>query len=93
MGFGCVKVPNPDPYRGILRGRPDVKAADLGTAYASYVKRSIDYDTSGMVAGFWAEPIQGVGGSVTMVDVRSGVLRSHCVVTRRCHDALRILVV
>ncbi len=51
---------NPDPYRGPY-GHDDPAA---GEKYAADVKELIDYATSGRVAGFFAESIQGVGGAV-----------------------------
>lgn len=58
--FGVHHAIAPDPYRG-LWGRDD---ADAGTKYAADVKNLIDYGTSGQVAAFIAESIQGVGGCV-----------------------------
>src|SRR5207248_10058825 len=54
----------PDPYRG-LWGREDV---DAGKKCAADVKNLIDYGTSGQVAAFIAESIQGVGGCVVFPD-------------------------
>ena len=54
----------PDPYRGMW-GRDD---ADAGKKYAADVKSLIDYGTSGQVAAFIAESIQGVGGCVVFPD-------------------------
>lgn len=50
----------PYPYRG-LYGYDDPEA---GRKYADDVKSVIDYTTSGRVAAFFAESIQGVGGTV-----------------------------
>jgi alanine-glyoxylate transaminase/(R)-3-amino-2-methylpropionate-pyruvate transaminase len=58
--FGVHHAITPDPYRGVW-GRTD---ADAGKNYAADVKSLIDYATSGQVAGFIAESIQGVGGVV-----------------------------
>src|SRR5438067_6295955 len=58
--FGVHHTIAPDPYRG-LWGRDDV---DAGKKYAADVKNLIDYATSGQVAAFVAESIQGVGGCV-----------------------------
>lgn len=52
-------VINPDPYRGVF-------GADAN-AYARDVQDFIDYGTSGKIAGFIAETIQGVGGAVELV--------------------------
>ena len=54
----------PDPYRGTF-GRND---PDAGKKYAADVKQVIDFATSGQVAGFIAESIQGVGGVVVFPD-------------------------
>jgi alanine-glyoxylate transaminase / (R)-3-amino-2-methylpropionate-pyruvate transaminase len=58
--FGVHHAITPDPYRG-LWGRDDV---DAGKKYAADVKNLIDYGTSGRVAAFIAESIQGVGGCI-----------------------------
>jgi alanine-glyoxylate transaminase/(R)-3-amino-2-methylpropionate-pyruvate transaminase len=58
--FGVHHAMVPDPYRG-LWGRDDVAA---GKKYADDVKNLIDYGTSGQVAAFIAESIQGVGGCI-----------------------------
>jgi alanine-glyoxylate transaminase/(R)-3-amino-2-methylpropionate-pyruvate transaminase len=60
QGFGVHHALTPDPYRG-LWGRDDV---DAGKKYAADVKNLIDYGTSGHVAAFIAESIQGVGGCI-----------------------------
>ena len=54
----------PDPYRGPY-GRND---PDAGKKYAADVKQLIDFATSGQIAGFLAESIQGVGGVVVFPD-------------------------
>ncbi|KAH9615772.1 hypothetical protein KSS87_006396 [Heliosperma pusillum] len=51
-------VINPDPYRGIF--------GSDSSAYARDVQEHIDFGTSGKVAGFIAETIQGVGGAVEL---------------------------
>ncbi|KAF2293103.1 hypothetical protein GH714_036741 [Hevea brasiliensis] len=51
-------VINPDPYRGIFGSDP--------TGYAKDVQDHIEYGTSGKVAGFISETIQGVGGAVEL---------------------------
>jgi alanine-glyoxylate transaminase/(R)-3-amino-2-methylpropionate-pyruvate transaminase len=62
--FGVHHAISPDPYRGAW-GRTDPAA---GKNYAADVKSLIDYATSGQVAGFIAESIQGVGGVVVFPD-------------------------
>lgn len=51
-------VINPDPYRGVF--------GSDSSGYAKDVQDHIDYGTSGKVAGFIAETIQGVGGAVEL---------------------------
>ncbi len=67
--FGVHHAITPDPYRGQW-SRAD---ADAGKNYAADVKSLIDYATSGRVAGFISETIQGVGGCVVYPD---GYLKS-----------------
>ena len=62
--FGVHHAITPDPYRGPW-GRDDV---DAGKQYAANVKNLLDFATSGQVAGFIAESIQGVGGCVVFPD-------------------------
>ncbi len=62
--FGVHHAVTPDPYRGAW-GRDDENA---GCKYAADVKSLIDHATSGQVAGFIAESIQGVGGCVVFPD-------------------------
>ena len=62
--FGVHHAITPDPYRG-LWGRDDV---DAGKKYAADVKDLLDFATSGQVAGFIAESIQGVGGCIVFPD-------------------------
>ncbi len=62
--FGVHHAITPDPYRGNW-GRDD---ADAGKKYAADVKNLIEYATSGQVAGFIAESIQGVGGVIVFPD-------------------------
>jgi alanine-glyoxylate transaminase/(R)-3-amino-2-methylpropionate-pyruvate transaminase len=62
--FGVHHAMTPDPYRGTW-GRTDPAA---GKNYAADVKSLIDYASSGQVAGFIAESIQGVGGVVVFPD-------------------------
>src|SRR5438309_8352262 len=58
--FGVHHAAVPDPYRG-PHGAND---PDAGKKYAADVKQLIDFATPGVVAGFIAESIQGVGGVV-----------------------------
>jgi alanine-glyoxylate transaminase/(R)-3-amino-2-methylpropionate-pyruvate transaminase len=62
--FGVHHAITPDPYRGPW-GHDDV---DAGKRYAADVKNLLDFATSGQVAGFIAESIQGVGGCVVFPD-------------------------
>jgi alanine-glyoxylate transaminase/(R)-3-amino-2-methylpropionate-pyruvate transaminase len=67
--FGVHHAITPDPYRG-LWGRDD---ADAGKKYAADAQNLIDFATSGQIAAFIAESIQGVGGCVVFPD---GYLRN-----------------
>lgn len=58
--FGVHHAIAPDTYRGPY-GRDDDEA---GRKYADDVQSLIDFATSGQIAGFIAESIQGVGGCV-----------------------------
>ncbi|MCB1070481.1 MAG: aminotransferase class III-fold pyridoxal phosphate-dependent enzyme [Kiritimatiellae bacterium] len=58
--FGIHHARNADPYRGPW-GRDDPEA---GKKYAAEIQELIRYATSGRVAAFFAESIQGVGGVV-----------------------------
>ena len=62
--FGVHHAITPDPYRG-LWGRDDV---DAGRKYADDVKDLLNFATSGQIAAFIAESIQGVGGCVVFPD-------------------------
>jgi alanine-glyoxylate transaminase / (R)-3-amino-2-methylpropionate-pyruvate transaminase len=62
--FGVHHAITPDPYRGAW-GHDDPEA---GRKYAADVKNLIDHATSGQIAGFIAESIQGVGGCVVFPD-------------------------
>jgi alanine-glyoxylate transaminase / (R)-3-amino-2-methylpropionate-pyruvate transaminase len=62
--FGVHHAVTPDPYRGAW-GRHDKNA---GRNYAADVKNLIDHATSGQIAGFIAESIQGVGGCIVFPD-------------------------
>jgi alanine-glyoxylate transaminase / (R)-3-amino-2-methylpropionate-pyruvate transaminase len=59
-GFGVQHAQMPDTYRG-PHGANDPEA---GRKYADDVQSLIRFGTSGQVAGFIAESIQGVGGTV-----------------------------
>lgn len=61
-GFGVHHAVLPDRYRG-QHGYDDARA---GEKYAADVAEVIRYATSGRIAGFIAEPMQGVGGVVEM---------------------------
>uniref|UniRef100_A0A383WHZ5 alanine--glyoxylate transaminase n=1 Tax=Tetradesmus obliquus TaxID=3088 RepID=A0A383WHZ5_TETOB len=60
QGFGVRHAMNPDPYRGPF--------GNDGQKYAADVADLIAGATSGQVAGFIAETIQGVGGAVQLAD-------------------------
>ena len=60
MGFGIHHAKAPNPYRGPY-GHDD---PDAGRKYAADVKELIDPGTSGRVAAYIRESIQGVGGAV-----------------------------
>lgn len=62
--FGVHHAITPDPYRGAW-GRDDERA---GFNYAADVRNLIEHATSGQVAAFIAESIQGVGGCVVFPD-------------------------
>ena len=59
-GFGVQHAVLPDLYRG-PHGKDD---PDAGFKYAEDLKSLIQFGTSGKLAGFIAESIQGVGGTV-----------------------------
>ena len=61
-GFGVHHAAVPDRYQGHF-GYDDPQA---GVKYAADVKDLIQRGTSGQVAAFIAEPIQGVGGAVVL---------------------------
>ncbi len=62
--FGVHHAITPDPFRGAW-GHDD---PDAGKKYAADVQSLIDHATSGQIAGFIAESIQGVGGCVVFPD-------------------------
>jgi alanine-glyoxylate transaminase/(R)-3-amino-2-methylpropionate-pyruvate transaminase len=50
---------NPDPYRSPFDGTPE----EIATKSAREIREIVRYSTSGQLAAFIAEPIQGVGGA------------------------------
>ncbi len=62
--FGVQHALMPDTYRG-AHGPDDPEA---GHKYADDIKSLIQFGTSGQIAGFIAESIQGVGGTVVFPD-------------------------
>jgi len=62
--FGVQHAVMPDTFRGPY-GKGDPEA---GRKYADDVKNLIQFGTSGQIAGFIAESIQGVGGAVVYPD-------------------------
>lgn len=62
--FGVQHAVMPDTFRGPY-GKDDLEA---GRKYAEDVKSLIQFGTSGQIAGFIAESIQGVGGAVVFPD-------------------------
>ncbi|MFL6542450.1 MAG: aspartate aminotransferase family protein [Chthoniobacterales bacterium] len=62
--FGIHHAITADPYRGLF-GHDD---PDAGKKYAADVKELIQFGTSGQIAGFIAESIQGVGGYIVFPD-------------------------
>lgn len=70
-GFGIHHALNADPYRGPW-SKNDPSAANR---YANDVKDLIHHATCGKIAGFIAEAIQGVGGTVVYPD---GYLKQVC---------------
>jgi alanine-glyoxylate transaminase/(R)-3-amino-2-methylpropionate-pyruvate transaminase len=63
-GFGVQHAVLPDLYRG-PHGKDD---PDAGRKYAEDIKSLIQFGSSGKLAGFIAESIQGVGGTVVYPD-------------------------
>ena len=62
--FGIHHAVNADVYRGAY-GEDD---PDAGAKYAADIQSMIEYSTPGRVAAFFAESIQGVGGTVVFPD-------------------------
>jgi alanine-glyoxylate transaminase/(R)-3-amino-2-methylpropionate-pyruvate transaminase len=62
--FGVHHALAPDPYRGPY-GRDDPQA---GQKYADDIADLIRFATTGQVAAFFAESIQGVGGAIVLPD-------------------------
>lgn len=60
QGAGVLHALNPNPYRG--------RFGNDGAAYAEDVRDLLSTASSGKVAGFFAETIQGVGGAVPLAD-------------------------
>ena len=58
QGSGVHHALCPDPYRTVLEGSPE----EVARQSAADVREVIRFSTPGKVAGFIAEPIQGVGG-------------------------------
>ncbi|MEZ5924078.1 MAG: aspartate aminotransferase family protein [Hyphomicrobiaceae bacterium] len=57
---GIHHIANPDPYRGVLGNDTE--------AYLGEIDRTIQYATSGRLAGLIVEPVQGYGGIVELPD-------------------------
>lgn len=62
--FGIHHAVTPNPYRGPW----DNDDPSAGEKYAADIKSVIDYATPGKIAGFFAESIQGVGGTIVYPD-------------------------
>ncbi len=62
---GVHFLANPDPYRGIF--------GNDTAAYLAEIDRTLQYSTSGRLAGFIVEPIQGYGG---IVECPAGYLKA-----------------
>ncbi len=62
--FGVQHALAPDPYRGPF-GYDD---PDAGMKYAADIQSLIQFGSSGKIAGFIAESIQGVGGTIVFPD-------------------------
>ena len=75
-------VVHPDPYRSPFTGTPD----QIATQSVREISETIKYSTSGRVAAFIAEPIQGVGGGTA--GARNYLREAYAVV--RAHGGLAI---
>jgi alanine-glyoxylate transaminase/(R)-3-amino-2-methylpropionate-pyruvate transaminase len=76
---GVHHIANPDPYRGVF-------GADT-QAYLDEIDRTIQFATSGRLAGFIVEPIQGYGG---IVEAPPGYLKAAAEKVRACGGVLVI---
>ncbi len=61
VSSGVHHAINPDPYRSPFEGTPE----EIASKSAVDIRELIRYSTSGRVAAFIAEPIQGVGGATS----------------------------
>src|SRR5690606_6125012 len=59
QGFGVHHAVCPDPYRSAFQGSPE----EIASRSAQDIEEVIRYSTSGKIAAFICEPIQGVGGA------------------------------
>ena len=59
VSAGIHHAINPDPYRSPFEGTPE----EIATKSVADIRDMIRFSTSGKVAAFIAEPIQGVGGA------------------------------
>lgn len=80
--FGIKHTENPNLFRGRWRANDP----DAAKKYAEQLKELVEFDTSGQVAAFIAEPIQGIGGSVEIAD---GYLKEAYAIIRK-HGGLCI---
>ena len=81
QAFGIKHVLNPNAYRGAF--------GNDGKAYARDVQDMIETATSGRIAGYISESIQGVGGCTPLADgYLPAVYEVRCALCVRCkHDA------
>ena len=63
---GIEKALCPDLYRGTFQVGDKYTAEEATDKYVEDLQNVISFNTSGQVAAFFAEPIQGVGGTVPM---------------------------
>ncbi|MEP6509076.1 MAG: aspartate aminotransferase family protein [Gemmatimonadales bacterium] len=61
VSSGIHHAINPDPYRSPFTGTPE----EIASKSAADIRDMIRFSTSGKVAAFIAEPIQGVGGATS----------------------------